>query len=663
MNDRLLKFLDFNQYLRDHIDVFKEYFIRFYSEFYKEDIREEIEEKFHRCLFIGYQSPTELELLLKKIAKNKSNELMDSLLKSNLLSLTKNDLFSTYDFTHSNLHPIHKYLEFYKLYQLGEDGRKKKFYQEKYSLIHKCLPDLTFDDFMDIVEKKEIPNKYVPLSLWLENNFNYVFDSNNILKEYLNAFQASLSLLSKIDSSINQDNFNEKLQDSKFLDLNQLMERYTNALDEFSLYMSKFQSYMDYVHDTEKLDHELQNKYYVKFIKENLDLIPVDKREGLEELFENPRNSYYKLNSCIKIIFGYFLLNNIPLFAFSRENEKMLNNPDTTPWLINETKNKRISYFKANGIDFGDVYENYLDKEEVKKIWPSYEKIEQLQNSYDEILNQYHNEYFNSLPENKRIRQEIKERNFLDNSDSFNARLYQESGTFINPNITLTSIGYNLSSLMIIKGNYTSNFNDHNIVHELNHLFELFLNSVNDGKYRVVCGWDRLEGVIETSKNTFKTEDISDEKRPYELFNEIINELITQDICQMMHNDGIFVFDDPKNSLYKNVTDYESSLFLVKEFFEQNKDIIIRSRKDGNIGVIFDAIGKENFDALNSLFEIYYKNFSGVKIYTLLDSLSKGEDTPATRVYYDLIDRKNQILTNIDAYKASMESQKISNSV
>ena len=116
MNDRLLKFLDFNQYLRDHIDVFKEYFIRFYSEFYKEDIREEIEEKFHRCLFIGYQSPTELELLLKEIAKNKSNELMDSLLKNNLLSLTKNDLFSTYDFTHSNLHPIHKYLEFYKLY-------------------------------------------------------------------------------------------------------------------------------------------------------------------------------------------------------------------------------------------------------------------------------------------------------------------------------------------------------------------------------------------------------------------------------------------------------------------------------------------------------------------------------------------------------------------
>ena len=67
MEDRLLKFLDFNQYLRDHIDVFKEYFIRFYSKFYGEGIREEIEEKFSKCLFIGHQEPARLKTILNKI--------------------------------------------------------------------------------------------------------------------------------------------------------------------------------------------------------------------------------------------------------------------------------------------------------------------------------------------------------------------------------------------------------------------------------------------------------------------------------------------------------------------------------------------------------------------------------------------------------------------
>ena len=132
MQDRLLKFLDYNQYLRDHIDIFKEYFIRFYSKFYGEGIREEIEEKFSKCLFIGHQEPRDLERLLGEIATVKSNELIDELLKDSSLSLTKDDLFSNYEFSYSSLQPIYKCLVFYRLYQLGEDGRKNQFYQEKY---------------------------------------------------------------------------------------------------------------------------------------------------------------------------------------------------------------------------------------------------------------------------------------------------------------------------------------------------------------------------------------------------------------------------------------------------------------------------------------------------------------------------------------------------
>lgn len=652
MEDRLLKFLNFNQYLREHIDVFKEYFIRYYSKFYGDSIRAEIEEKFSKCLFIGYQEPTGLESLLNQIAKNKSNELIDSLLKDSSVSLVKEDLFSNYDFTYSNLQPIYKYLEFYKLYQLGEDGRKNRFYHEKYSVLHKYLLDLTFDEFMDIVQKKEIPKEYTSLPFWVNNNFAYVFDSNNITKEYMDAFSKCLSLLRKVDSSIHQDNFDEKLRSLKFADLNLLVEKYITILDEFSLYMSKFQSYKDYIAAAKELQSELQDKYYICFLQKNLDLLPMDKRDGLKEFFENPKN-FYQLNSYIKDVFGYSLFDGVSLFSFSKENEILLQDEDASAWIINEIKNKRISYFKANGIDVGNCYEDYLDKEEIKAIWPSYERVEQLQKSYDEILNQYHNEYFDSLLENKKTRQEIEKRNLLDKRDSFNASIYQKHKTFLNPNITLTTKGYDLSSLLVVKGDYTSNFNDHDIVHELNHLFELFLESVNDKNYSVITGWDSFVSQLSDSKSNVDTVCIDENKRSYELFNEIVNELITQDICQMMHEDGVFIFDDPNDSQFRNVTSYEHSLFLVRDFYEQYKTDIIKSRRNGNIQYIFDTVGQKNFDELNSLFDIYYDNFSGFKIYGLLDSLKKYEDTPATRVFYNLIDRKNQIMMNMDAYKNS----------
>lgn len=245
------------------------------------------------------------------------------------------------------------------------------------------------------------------------------------------------------------------------------------------------------------------------------------------------------------------------------------------------------------------------------------------------------------------IREEIEERNLLDKNDSFDAAIYQEHGTFLNPNVTLKSTGYDLSSLLIVKGDFSSNFNDHDIVHEMNHLFELYLDNVNEDYYSVIVGWDRLNESMAQSKNAAETVHISKEKRPYELFNEIMN-------------------DNPEDSRYRNVTSYEHSLFLVREFYEQHQEAIIKSRRNGNIGLIFDTVGQENFDELNSLFGTYYENFNGFKIYSLYDSLSKHEDTPATRVYYDLIDRKNRVVMNMDVYKAGhvMENQKIaSNSI
>ena len=60
--------------------------------------------------------------------------------------------------------------------------------------------------------------------------------------------------------------------------------------------------------------------------------------------------------------------------------------------------------------------------------------------------------------------------------------------------------------------------------------------------------------------------------------------------------------------------------------------------------MIWDAVGKENFDELNELFHIFYENFEGFKIYNVLQSLKQGEDTPQTRIYRELARRRDEIM-------------------
>jgi hypothetical protein len=192
---------------------------------------------------------------------------------------------------------------------------------------------------------------------------------------------------------------------------------------------------------------------------------------------------------------------------------------------------------------------------------------------------------------------------------------------------------------------------DANIIHELNHVFELNLVNVDGMSCEFICGWDIIESNFGKTPEEVKSLEPRIEKRKYELFNEIINELIAQGICELMHNDGVTVFDEPDNSRYERTTSYEDYLFLVKDFFAEFKEPILESRRNGNIEIIFNEVGKENFDELNSLIIEFYNNFKEMRIYKLLSALNNNEDNEMTRIYYDLLDRRDKVLENMRNYK------------
>ena len=88
-----------------------------------------------------------------------------------------------------------------------------------------------------------------------------------------------------------------------------------------------------------------------------------------------------------------------------------------------------------------------------------------------------------------------------------------------------------------------------------------------------------------------------------------------------MHEKVIHILDSSRNSKVKGNTSYEASFFIIKDFYKEFRDEIIKSRCNGNIKEILDVVGEKNFNDLNDLFDIYFENLSGLKKMQLLDDI------------------------------------------
>ena len=90
------------------------------------------------------------------------------------------------------------------------------------------------------------------------------------------------------------------------------------------------------------------------------------------------------------------------------------------------------------------------------------------------------------------------------------------------------------------------------------------------------------------------------------------------------------------------------------------KKEIIASRRNGNISIIFDKIGKENFESLNQLFHIFNANFgNALDYYRLLSSLKESKETAQTKLYHELNRKKDEILNSMREYSLNNSSKSI----
>ena len=625
----------FQENISKYIDVF--------VDFYGEDKRDEIERKFNNATFIGYLSPERQQVELTKLIKEKSKELESKVLEYNETSLESKDLFDTYDYSLKTSQPINNYQNFIELYKLGKEGRKEKYIEDTYNDIKKYLNELTKEEYLKIIETKVLPEKYQNIPYWLKNNIQYTTNLQNIEENYEKSFNKASSLIRKIIPRCTLDNFDINNEEIEKLD--KVIEKYKETLKEYENFEKENIEYFNEMQVNKDLEISLREKYYKEFLKENIDLIKEDDRQGVIEYLNDSKKSYL-MNYSVRRLLGSSIQSESILESFYEEQEDILNNEETSTFIKNNIIENRIKFFNNIGINLGNNYNLYLENEDVKSNWPTKERLEKFRATKNKLINNFMKEYYLNTVSHKRLRQVVDSKNLLNKDDGLDQTMYNSSlgKTCVATNLKEIDGKLEAAPLVMISFGGFDGALDHDIIHELNHLYELSLESVINNKAVYLCGWDICEDDIVGEVNDYIDITKEEPKRSYELFNEIINEVIAQEIEEKMHEKGIHILDSSRNSKVKGNTSYEASFFIIKDFYKEFRDEIIKSRCNGNIKEILDVVGEKNFNDLNDLFDIYFENLSGLKKMQLLDDIKNNRTTNLTIKYYEIVDKSKEIM-------------------
>ncbi len=638
MNEILNK-LNADRTLQENISKYIDVFVDFYGE----DKRDEIERKFNNATFIGYLSPERQQVELTKLIKEKSKELESKVLEYNETSLESKDLFDTYDYSLKISQPINNYQNFIELYKLGKEGRKEKYIEDTYNDIKKYLNELTKEEYLKIIETKVLPEKYQNIPYWLKNNIQYTANLQNVEENYEKSFNKASSLIRKIIPRCTLDNFDINNEEIEKLD--KVIEKYKETLKEYENFENENIEYFNEMQVNKDLEMSLREKYYKEFLKENIDLIKEDDRKGVIEYLNDSKKSYL-MNYSVSRLLGSSIQSESILESFYEEQEDILNNEETSTFIKNNIIENRIKYFNNIGINLGNNYNLYLENEDVKSNWPTKERLEKFRVTKNKLINNFMKEYYLNTVSHKRLRQVVDSKNLLNKDDGLNQTMYNSSlgKTCVATNLKEIDGKLEAAPLVMISFGGFDGALDHDIIHELNHLYELSLESVINNKAVYLCGWDICEDDIVGEVNDYIDITKEEPKRSYELFNEIINEVIAQEIEEKMHEKGIHILDSSRNSKVKGNTSYEASFFIIKDFYKEFRDEIIKSRCNGNIKEILDVVGEKNFNDLNDLFDIYFENLSGLKKMQLLDDIKNNRTTNLTIKYYEIVDKSKEIM-------------------
>lgn len=460
-----------------------------------------------------------------------------------------------------------------------------------------------------------------------------------------NSKEQAVKFISNIYTQVTIDNIDTLISSGELSQFNKTIKLYNDMLTQFEKAKSQYSTYIKYSEKCQKLKDNLERKYTGILLDKLKCFFSVEELKQIEEHLKS-NCSIKSVSKKTECYFGCTLGDKALIDAFSEKSEEILKN--ISNWRSNSIINDRIAYFKNNGLDLGDNYEDYIKNPHISKIIPELKKIaENIIKKRYKLNVKMLSEYYQSLEEYQYNIARIEQEGLLNKNHGYDANTYENRLICVYPNIKKKEEGYMMYPILYFPVEIPPRYLDHSLIHELNHVYELNLKKVEGNNYYGICGWDSVGGEINNKKQevTQLVDYYGEKTRNYELFNEIINELISQEITQILFKNNGYIFNTPENAKIKDGTVYERSVFLVKDFYDRYKREIIESRKSGDMTKLHKVIGKRNFDLLNDLFEVFYEHFSGSSYYSLVQSLKNGEDTEQTRLFFELTNRRDEILS------------------
>lgn len=605
MNDYLLRRLNITKALNDYLPLVIEAFV----EFYGEEERADIEMKLNNTILIGSQTPKNIERIIADLKDDYSKKLYNEICDK--LNVTDKDYFikkyfANYSLQYFNLLPIYNYFSYKELYDLGNEETNN----------------------LELLSGA--------------NDFNNNYSEN---MKYIKIKDKAVKYLKEYYPNINIDNIDNYEKNGHLKEFQVIYFELKKAIEKFDNEARKLEPYLEYSKKSKILAEQINKKYLKKLVDDFKDYLPEDE---VEIYLENSQN-IYRCKFIEKFI-GHYISSDSCIECFDHKNEKIINEQNNS-WKKQSIIRERISFFKLKGLDLGDDYESYINDERAKRLIPSQDLIDRVRNKKNEYDTLYQNEYYTSIQEFVNNRSLIDSHNLLCKDDGYDASIFIHPYNFISPNIKFVEDQAVVFPLVNIKGDSMLDMADDFLVHELNHVYELSLLSINDNNtVSFICGWDYLDVNINNSLKLVSLEE-DHSKREYELISEIINELIAQEITTILHKKGIYIFIPKEKARIKGGTSYENTLSLVEDFFKEFKDDIIKSRKNNNVEYLFEVIGKDNFDEFNKLFLIFNEHFSGFSFHQLVIDLKKNVENENTKIYKELMINKDIILEKMINHK------------
>ena len=644
--DNIDKLLNATKVLRESIPILVDVFTMYYGE----DNKEYIEKKFNDLMILGFQKNEVMLNNIDRIFSKIKSEEASKLIKESFeeYDLPFNDRFINY----LNLYNYKESLIDYPLVGIKNYIEGVKL-DEKYNEIVKYVPDYDYRLFNEgKITDKEI--KLIPEKLW--NETNELLNSYNKYKNDDLFIDEVVDDLSFIIDDVNVDNIDDMIHEGKLDKIYELsktiISKREKEYEQFCSSQDKMNNIISYFEKEEDVRKRIHDKHYLEFVSEFKDLLSKRDQNSLERIsVDNPDfDSIYGLDN----VLPNSLDSSVFIEYFKKEYDDKLGDPNTPQFLKDTIEIARKNYFNYKGIDLGINYSDYINDPLVKEKWPSEELIDKIKKSYLEHREKYQEEIFNyylGYAAYKKSMEEAEEIGLLNKEALFSPAFCLQDSFLacVYPNVVKDGDDYKLFSQVSV-GLSSLDYLDESIVHELNHVYEMILKDCDGKKYTCVCGWDEFE--TEISQDIIKDFDNESEGK-YTAFNEIINELIAQQITKMMHQNGVYIFSEPENAKEEWASGYQYTAFLVNDFFKDYYDTIIASRRDNNIELIWDKVGKENFDELNDLFHEYHELFPGACPAYLEMDLRDKKDTILTRNYNMLKGKRDKILDNMKEYSVT----------